>query len=87
MEYAEHLPAPQPKRTLVTSLVALAIGAAAASGIWALADDDSTATTGNGTPAFAPAVDDPGSQYGTSQYRLTNPPEPVTPARAPYGAK
>ena len=36
VEYAEHLPAGQPTRTLVALIVALAIGAAGATGIWAL---------------------------------------------------
>jgi hypothetical protein len=73
MEYAENLPAPQSKRTLVASLVALVIGAAAATGIWALADDDSSATA-SGASGPTAGAETPGSQYGTSQYRLTNPP-------------
>ena len=84
MEYAENLPAPQSKRTLVASLVALVIGAAAATGIWALADDDSSATAASGPPAGA---ETPGSQYGTSQYRLTNPPQPVPHPRNPYDSQ
>jgi hypothetical protein len=84
MEYAEKLPAPQSKRTLVASLVALVIGAAAATGIWALADDDGNATA-SGASSPAAGADNPGSQYGTSQYRLTNPPEPVPQISAPYG--
>jgi hypothetical protein len=86
MEYAGNLPVPQPRRTLVASIVALAIGAAAASGIWALADDDSSTAAGvSSTPTAV--TDDPGSQYGTSQYRL--PPEAgaVPASRAPYGTE
>jgi hypothetical protein len=75
MEYVEKLPARQPKRTLVASIVSLAIGAAAATGIWALADDDSTTAAGGSSTPTA-ATDDPGSQYGTAQYRL--PPTAVT---------
>ena len=83
MEHAGSLPAPRSQRTLVASLVALVIGAAAATGIWALADDDSSATASgaSGPPAGA---DTPGSQYGTSQYRLTNPPQPVPHTGNPY---
>jgi hypothetical protein len=82
MEHAENLPAPQSQRTLVASLVALVIGAAAATGIWALADDDSSATASGASDP--PAAETPGSQYGTSQYRLTNPPQPVPHPRNPY---
>jgi hypothetical protein len=76
MEYAEQLPSSQSKRTIVASLAALAIGAAAASGVWALAGDDGadTASRPSGAPA---ATEDPGSLYGTSQYRPTYPPQPV----------
>ena len=83
MEHAENMPAPQSQRTLVASLVALVIGAAAATGIWALADDDGSATASGASDP--PAAETPGSQYGTSQYRLSNPPQPVPGARAPYG--
>jgi hypothetical protein len=86
MDYAEQLPAPQSQRTLVASLVALVLGAAIATGVWAVADDDGNASTGGGS-APSPAAENPGSQYGTSQYRLTNPPQPVdgSPERAPHG--
>ena len=86
MEYAQQLPAQQSKRTLVASLVALVLGAAIATGVWAVADDDGNASAGGGSGSSA-AAENPGSQYGTSQYRLTNPPQPVDspPARAPYG--
>jgi hypothetical protein len=85
MEYAQQLPAQQSKRTLVASLVALVLGAAIATGVWAVADDDGNASAGDS--GSSAATENPGSQYGTSQYRLTNPPQPVDspPARAPYG--
>jgi hypothetical protein len=86
MEYADKLPAQQSTRTLVASLVALVLGAAVATGVWAVADDDGSASAGGGSGS-SPAAEDPGTQYGTSQYRLTNPPQPVDvpPARSPYG--
>lgn len=86
MEHAGQLPAQQSKRTLVASLVALVLGAAIATGVWAVADDDGNASAGGGSGSSA-AAENPGSQYGTSQYRLTNPPQPVDvpPARATYG--
>jgi hypothetical protein len=85
MEYAEQLPASQTKRTLVTSIVALVIGAAAATGISAIADDDgSTASGSTSTPAAV--SDDPGSQYGTAQYRLPNA-QPEVPENTPYTPK
>jgi hypothetical protein len=88
MEYAEKLSARQPRRTLVGSIVALAIGAAAASGIWALADDDGSSTAAGGTSTPTAVTDDPGSQYGTAQYRLPDAqPAPDSESRAPYGAK
>jgi hypothetical protein len=39
MQYSERLPAPLPTKTLVTPLVALLIGAAAATGAYALIDN------------------------------------------------
>jgi hypothetical protein len=39
MQYSERLPVPLPTRSLVTPLVALLIGAAAATGAYALIDD------------------------------------------------
>jgi hypothetical protein len=85
MEYAEQLPASQTKRTLVASIVALVIGAAAATGIWAIVDDDSSTASGN-TSTPAAVSDNPGSQYGTSQYRPEVQPTTV-PENTPYGAK
>jgi hypothetical protein len=88
MEHVEQLPLDQTKRTVVASLVALVIGAAAATGIWALADDDSTTPASAGSSqSSAAGVDNPGSQYGTSQYSL--PPEAgaVAASRAPYGTE
>jgi hypothetical protein len=84
MEHAEQLPAPQTKRTVVTSIVALLIGAAAATGISAIADDDSTASSSTSTPTAV--TDNPGSQYGTAQYRLPDA-QPTLPENTPYGAK
>ena len=87
MEYAESLPAPHQRRTLVASIVALAIGAAATSGIWALADDDSS-TAARGTSAPTAVTEDPGSQYGTAQYRLPDAQPAVVPQTGiPYGAR
>jgi hypothetical protein len=51
MQYAERLPALPSARTMVVPVVALAIGAAAATGAFALLDDEST-----GTQATAPKV-------------------------------
>jgi hypothetical protein len=84
MEYAEPLAAQQSKRMLVASLVSLVIGAAVASGVWALADDDRNAAAGgaSGPPA---AAEKPGSLYGSSQYRPTYPPQPIPPAGGPSG--
>jgi hypothetical protein len=84
MEYAGELPASQTKRTVVTSIVALVIGAAAATGIWAIADDDGTASGNTSTPTAV--SDNPGSQYGTAQYRLPDA-QPTVPENTPYGAK
>jgi hypothetical protein len=86
MDYAQQLPAPQSQRTLVASLVALVLGAAIATGVWAVADDNGNASAGGGSGP-SPAAEDPGSQWGTSQYRLTNPPQPVDgpSAHAPLG--
>jgi hypothetical protein len=51
MQYAERLPALPAPRTIVAPLVALAIGAAAATGVYALLDDDPS-----GSQATAPKV-------------------------------
>jgi hypothetical protein len=85
MEYAEQLPASQTKRTVVASIVALLIGAAAATGIWAIADDDSSRASGSTSPPAA-VTDNPGSQYGTAQYRLPDA-QPTAPENTPYGAQ
>jgi hypothetical protein len=81
VEYAEHLPAGQPTRTLLALIVALAIGAAGATGIWALADDDRPATAG-GPPA---AAENPRTHWGHTQYRPTYPPQPIPEAGGQYG--
>jgi hypothetical protein len=51
MQYAERLPALPSARTMLVPIVALAIGAAAATGAYALLDDENT-----GTQATAPKV-------------------------------
>jgi len=66
MQYTERLPLPVPTKSVVAPLVALLVGAAAASGVWALTDSTDSGAT---APAKVVVVQQPPPSVGGVELR------------------